>query len=181
MHRKGKRRHDQHGPCRLSRYLSCSCFRLRLGCDTIFCFCRASWRAAYSSAESLVKRVCACLASIHRSGEYLLPNTCSNFSLAATSYPGRMACRASYSSTGSRSAACDFASASHAVWIPDQRNISAPARPIFEGWIPARRCLCGRFRPRRPRHSQTAATTAPFQSAVPLNLLSARQLSLIHI
>ena len=111
MHRKGKRRHDQHGPCRLSRYLSCSCFRLRLGCDTIFCFCRASWRAAYSSAESLVKRVCACLASIHRSGEYLLPNTCSNFSLAATSYPGRMACRASYSSTGSRSAACDFASA----------------------------------------------------------------------
>ena len=37
MHRKGKRRHDQHGPCRLSRYLSCSCFRLRLGCDTIFC------------------------------------------------------------------------------------------------------------------------------------------------
>ena len=111
MHRKGKRRHDQHGPCRLSRYLSCSCFRLRLGCDTIFCFCRASWRAAYSSAESLVKRICACLASIHRSGEYLLPNTCSNFSLAAASYPDRMACRASYSSTGSRSAACDFASA----------------------------------------------------------------------
>lgn len=69
MHRKGKRRHDQHGPCRLSRYLSCSCFRLRLGCDTIFCFCRASWRAAYSSAESLVKRVCACLAYFNAKSE----------------------------------------------------------------------------------------------------------------
>lgn len=36
------------------------------------------------------------MASIHRNGEYLPPNTCSSFSLAAASYPGRMACRASY-------------------------------------------------------------------------------------
>ena len=52
MHRKGKRRHDQHGPCRLSRYHSCSCFRLRVGSDMDLCLCFATWMAAYSSAVS---------------------------------------------------------------------------------------------------------------------------------
>ena len=98
---------------RLSHYHSCSCsdFRLRAGCGRDLFFCFVSWRVAYSSAESLVRRICARLASTHRSGKYFSPNTCSSFSLAAASCPGRMACRASYSSTGSRSAACDFASA----------------------------------------------------------------------
>ena len=91
-------------------YSACSCSRLRVGFNIDLHFCFAIWRAVYSSAESLVRRACACLASIHRSGEYLFPYACANFSLAAASCPGRMACRASYSSTGSRLAACDFTS-----------------------------------------------------------------------
>ena len=92
-------------------YSACSCSRLRAGCNIDLHLCFASWRAAYSSTESLVRRICARLASIHRSGEYFSPNTCSSFSLAAASCPGRMDCRASYSSTGSRPAVFDFDSA----------------------------------------------------------------------
>ena len=93
---------------RLSRYRSCSCFHPRMGCDIDLYFCFASLRAAYSSMESLVSFACARFASIHRRGEYLSPYACSNFSLAAASYPDRIACRASYNSTGSSPVDCAF-------------------------------------------------------------------------